>query len=165
VFGFLFFVTYLEFKFSLIAGGLTLGIMIIPLLLRSSIEAIKAVPREYQEGAYALGATKWQSIRTVILPPASPTITSGAIISIGRAIGETAAIMFTAGYSAHIATSIFSAAGSMPNLIYLYYDISSVFPVLGPKVYAAAFILIIVVLLLNFIARMASHRASKMMKH
>ena len=165
VFGFLFFVTYLEFKFSLIAGGLTLGIMIIPLLLRSSIEAIKAVPREYQEGAFALGASKWQSIRTVILPPASPTITSGAIISIGRAIGETAAIMFTAGYSAHIATSLFSAAGSMPNLIYIYYDISTVYPVLGRKVYAAAFILIIVVLLLNFIARLTSSRASRMMKH
>jgi phosphate transport system permease protein len=164
-FGFMFFVLFLEFRFSMLAGGLTLGIMVIPLLLRSSIESIKAIPREYEEGALALGATKWQTIRTVILPPALPGITSGTIISIGRAIGETAAVIFTAGYAASIATSLLDATASMPNLIYLYYDVSSKWPTVGAKVYSAAFILIIVVLILNSSAKLFSYRASKMMKN
>ncbi len=164
-FGFLFFVIFLEFKISMIAGGLTLGIMIIPLLLRSSIESIKSIPRDFQEGALALGATKWQTIRTVILPPAAPGITSGAIISMGRAIGETAAVMFTAGYSAHIATSIFQPTASMSNMIYLFYSVSPQWPTVYEKIYAVAFILIIIVLVLNSIARIASYRASRMMKH
>ena len=164
-FGFMFFVIFLEFNFSMLAGGLTLGIMIIPLLLRSSIESIKAIPREYEEGAYALGATKWQSIRSIILPAASPGISSGAIISIGRAIGETAAVIFTAGYSASVTTSILSQTASMPNMIYNFYQVAGVNSAAGAKVYSAAFILIIMVLLLNLIARLASHRASRMMKH
>lgn len=164
-FGFMFFVIFLEFKISMIAGGLTLGIMVIPLLLRSSIESIKSIPREFQEGALALGATKWQTIRTVILPPAAPGITSGAIISMGRAIGETAAVMFTAGYSAHIATSIFQPTASMSNMIYLFYSVSAQWPTVYEKIYAVAFILIIMILALNAIARLVSYRASRMMKH
>ncbi|MBN1280524.1 MAG: phosphate ABC transporter permease subunit PstC [Candidatus Thermoplasmatota archaeon] len=164
-FGFMFFVIFLEFKISMIAGGLTLGIMVIPLLLRSSIESIKSIPREFQEGALALGATKWQTIRTVILPPAAPGITSGAIISMGRAIGETAAVMFTAGYSAHVATSIFQPTASMSNMIYLFYSVSAQWPTLYEKIYAVAFILIIMILALNAIARLVSYRASRMMKH
>jgi phosphate transport system permease protein len=164
-FGFLFFVIFLEFRFSMLAGGITLGIMVIPILLRSSIEAIKAIPCEYKEGALALGATKWQTIRTVVLPPASPSITSGVIISIGRAIGETAAVIFTAGYSAHIATSLFHPTASMPNMIFTYFEVSTIFPETAAKVYSAALILIIVVLALNTIAKIVSYRASRMMKH
>lgn len=117
-FGFLFFVVYLHFVYSILAGGFTLAFMIFPILLRTSIEAIKAIPREYYEGSLALGATKWQAIRTVILPPARPGIVSGVILGIGRSIGETAAVMFTAGYSAHIASSILLPAASLPNMIY-----------------------------------------------
>lgn len=164
-FGFIFFVLYLKFGFSLIAGGLTLGIMVVPLLLRSSIEALKSIPNDYREGSYALGATKWQTITHIVLPPASPMISSGVIISVGRAIGETAAVMFTAGYTAHIVTSLLAPAASMPNLIYNYFQLGTKYPALAEKVYAAAFLLILLVLLLNSIAKIISYRASRMMKH
>jgi phosphate transport system permease protein len=163
-FGFTFFVWYLHFGFSVIAGGLTLAIMVMPLMLRSSIEAIKSVPFEYQEGSFALGATKWQTIRHVVLPPSLPGIIGGVILSIGRAIGETAAVIFTAGYAVHVAGSLLHPVASIPNLIFKNYQFSTKYPVLGEKVYAAAFILIIIVLVLNSLARLAGYRSSKMMK-
>lgn len=164
-FGFMLFVLYLEFGFSLLAGGITLAFMIIPLMLRSSIEAIKSIPHELHEGALALGATKWQSIRTVILPPATPGIISGVIIAMGRAIGESAAVLLTAGYAIHLPSSLLAGAASMPIMIYSYYDEALRTPILADKVYSAALILIIIVLLLNGIARIFSYRASKMMKY
>ncbi len=164
-FGFMLFVLYLGFGYSLIAGGITLAFMVIPLMLRSSIEALKAIPREFQEGALALGATKWQSIRTVILPPATAAIISGVIISMGRAIGETAAVLLTANYAQSIPSSIMDSAGSMPILIYYYYDEALRIPILGEKVYSAAFILIIMVLILNLVARLIGYRSSRLMKN
>lgn len=163
-FGFLFFVVYLNFGFSVLAGGFTLAFMILPILLRTSIEAIKAIPREYYEGALALGATKWQAIKTVILPPARPGIVSGVILGIGRSIGETAAVMFTAGYSAHIATSILHPAGSLPNMIYKYYGLGYQFPTLMDKVYSVAVVLIIVVLILNTTSKLSYLKSSKMLE-
>ncbi len=163
-FGFMLFVLYLGFGYSLIAGGITLAFMVIPLMLRSSIEALKAIPREFQEGSLALGATKWQSIRTVILPPATAAIISGVIISMGRAIGETAAVLLTANYAQSIPTSIMDSAGSMPILIYYYYDEALRVPILGEKVYSAAFILILMVLILNAVARIIGYRSSRLMK-
>ena len=163
-FGYIFFVYYLRFNVSLFAGGLTLGFMIIPIMLRSSIEAIKSIPQEYREGSLALGATKWETIRHVVLPPASPGISSGTILSIGRAIGETAAVMFAAGYLSHITTSIMEPVGNLPNLIWKNYKLSFVQPALADKVYAAAFTLLIVVLILNAISRLISYRSSRMMK-
>ena len=164
-FGFIIFVLYLEFGYSLLAGGITLAFMIIPLMLRSSIESIKSIPHEINEGALALGATKWQAIRTVILPPATPGIISGVIIAMGRAIGETAAVLLTAGYASQLPSSLFAGAASMPMLIYSYYTGAVRTPILADKVYSAALILIIIVLLLNGIARIFSYRASKMMKY
>ncbi len=163
-FGFMLFVLYLDFGYSLFAAGMTLAFMIIPLMLRSSIEAIKAIPRDFHEGALALGATKWQSITTVILPPASPGIVSGAIISMGRAIGETAAVLITAGYATEIPGSLLHGAASMPNLIYKNYGQTIIDPIFAEKVYSSAFILVVIVLLLNFVARLISYRASKLMK-
>jgi phosphate transport system permease protein len=160
-FGFMLFVLYLKFGFSLLAGGLTLGIMIIPLLLRSSIEALKSIPKDYREASLALGASKWQTVRNAVLPPATPMISSGVIISIGRAIGETAAILFTAGYTAHIATGLMEPAASMPNMIFIYYDLSTKFPILQEKVYSAAFVLILMILALNALARAISRKASR----
>lgn len=163
-FGFLLFVSFLGFKHTLFAGGITLGIMIIPIMLRSSIEAIKAIPRDFYEGALALGVTKWQSIRTVIIPPATAGIISGVIISMGRAIGETAAVLLTAGYAQSIPKTILHGAASMPNLIWNYYDLQGFNPNLIDKLYVAAAILIIIVLTMNFVARLFGHRASRMMK-
>jgi phosphate transport system permease protein len=138
--------------------------MILPILLRSSIESIKAIPRECYEGSLALGATKWQAIKTVILPPARPGIVSGVILGIGRSIGETAAVMFTAGYSAHIATSILHPAGSLPNMIYKYYNLSAQSTVLQDKVYSVSIVLILMVLVLNTISKLSYLKSSKMME-
>ncbi len=96
LFGFAFFVLYLNFGISLIAGGLTLGMMILPTIIRTTEEAIRAVPQSLREGSLALGATKWTTIRKVVLPSALPGIATGSILGVGRAAGETAPIMFTA---------------------------------------------------------------------
>ncbi len=164
-FGFIFIIIFLQFDKSIFAGGLTLGFMAIPLLLRSNIEALKSVPDSFREGSYALGGTKWQTIRNVVLPPASPGISSGLILGIGRAIGETAAILFTAGYFVHFATSILQPAASLPNLIYQYYKSASVFPGLEAKLYSAVLVLIIIVIILNLTSKLIARRSSKMMKN
>ena len=155
-FGFLFFVLFLGFKFSLISGSLTLALMILPLMLASILEGLKSVPHDYREASAALGASKWKTIRHVVLPSALPMVSTGVIISTGRAIGETAAVILTAGYSALIVSSVFMPTASMPNLIYQNYEFANKYPILGEKIYSAAFILILIVLGLNLIARMVS---------
>ena len=96
LFGFAFLVLYLGFGVSLLAGQITLALMVLPTIIRTTEEALKTVPNSLREGSLALGATKWQTIRRVVIPPAIPGILTGAILSIGRAAGETAPIMFTA---------------------------------------------------------------------
>ncbi|MBU1050436.1 phosphate ABC transporter permease PstA [Candidatus Bipolaricaulota bacterium] len=94
--GFAFFVNVLGLGASLLSGAFTLGILILPILIRAAEEALRSVPNEFREAALALGATQWRSVRTVVLPSAIPGIMTGAILGIGRAIGETAPILFTA---------------------------------------------------------------------
>ncbi|MGE5831878.1 MAG: phosphate ABC transporter permease PstA [Methanomicrobiales archaeon] len=96
LFGFAFLVLYLRFGVSLIAGQVTLALMVLPTIIRTTEEALKCVPQGLREGSLALGATRWQTIRRVVLPPAMPGILTGAILAVGRAAGETAPIMFTA---------------------------------------------------------------------
>ncbi|MDN7023875.1 phosphate ABC transporter permease PstA [Methanoculleus sp. FWC-SCC1] len=96
LFGFAFLVLYLNFGVSLLAGMITLGLMILPTVIRTTEEALKSIPDSLREGSFALGATKWQTIWRCVLPPAVPGILTGAILSIGRAAGETAPILFTA---------------------------------------------------------------------
>jgi phosphate transport system permease protein len=163
-FGFVFFVMELNFKVSMLAGGLTLGIMVIPLLLRSSIEALNSIPSTFRDASLALGASKWQTVWKVILPPAMGGITSGVILSIGRAIGETAAIIFTAGYAFGYTQSLMQPVATMPSMIFSYYEMSGTDPILESKVYSAAFVLILLVLVLNSIARIFQWRSNNMMK-
>ncbi|WP_298669099.1 phosphate ABC transporter permease PstA, partial [uncultured Methanofollis sp.] len=96
LFGFAFIVLYLNVGVSLLAGMVTLGLMVLPTVIRTTEEALKTVPVAIREGSLALGATRWQTIRRVVLPPALPGILTGTILSIGRAAGETAPILFTA---------------------------------------------------------------------
>lgn len=96
LFGFTFLVLFLGFGISLLAGMITLALMVLPTVIRTTEEALKSVPDSLREGSYALGATRWQTVRRVVLPPSVPGIITGAILSIGRAAGETAPIMFTA---------------------------------------------------------------------
>jgi phosphate transport system permease protein len=97
LFGFVLFVLTLGFGWSVLSGGLTLGLMTLPIIIRTSEEALKAVPAAYREVALTLGARKWQAIARVVLPAALPGILTGLILALGRAVGETAAVIFTAG--------------------------------------------------------------------
>lgn len=97
LFGFLFFVTQMNFGFSILSGALTLSIMILPLIIRTTEEALKSVPDSYREGAFGLGAGKLRTVFRIILPSAYPGIMAGVILAIGRIVGETAALIYTSG--------------------------------------------------------------------
>src|SRR5690606_16887412 len=97
LFGYVFFGQTLRFGYSILTGALTLSIMVLPLITRNTQEALKAVPSSYRSGALGMGATKWYMIRTILLPSAMPGIITGIILSIGRIVGESAALLFTAG--------------------------------------------------------------------
>lgn len=164
-FGFMFFIIVLGFRWSLLIGGITLGFMIIPLMLRSSIESIKTVSDDLREGSFALGATKWQTILNVVIPTAIVGIISGIILSVGRAIGESAAVLLTAGYAREVPASLLDRAPSLPVMIYNYFEFAARTPSLMDKLYAVAFVLIVIVLILNAIARLIGYRYSRMMKN
>ncbi|HNV70273.1 MAG TPA: phosphate ABC transporter permease PstA, partial [Candidatus Ozemobacteraceae bacterium] len=110
LFGFMLFVVSLGMGWSLLSGGLTLACMILPTIIRTSEEAIKTVPRGLREVGYSLGATKSQIITRIILPQAKNGIVTGIILALGRAIGETAAVIFTTGISIEMPTSLFDSA-------------------------------------------------------
>ncbi len=164
-FGFMFFIIVLGFRWSLLVGGITLGFMIIPLMLRSSIESIKTVGDDLREGSFALGATQWQTISNVVIPTAIVGIISGIILSVGRAIGESAAVLLTAGYAREVPTSLLDRAPSLPVMIYNYFEFAARTPSLMDKLYAVALVLIVIVLILNAIARLIGYRYSRMMKN
>jgi phosphate transport system permease protein len=120
LFGFAFLVLYLKMGISLLVGQITLAFMILPTIIRTTEEALKSVPQSLREGSLALGATKWQTIRRVVLPPAAPGILTGAILGIGRAAGETAPIMFTAvAFSGAIPSSVFQPVMALPYHLYI----------------------------------------------
>src|SRR5512136_2333511 len=108
LFGFVFFVITLNMGWSIVSGGLTLAAMILPTIISTTEEAIKAIPYSYREVSYSLGGTKWQTVTRVILPNALSGIFTGIILSVGRSIGETAAVILTAGSSVVMPTSLFS---------------------------------------------------------
>jgi len=115
LFGFAFLVLYLKMGFSLLVGQITLAFMILPTIIRTTEESLKSVPQSLREGSLALGATRWQTIKKVVLPPAAPGILTGAILGIGRAAGETAPIMFTAVvFSSFIPSSVFEPVNALP---------------------------------------------------
>ena len=108
LFGFVFFVIYLNLGWSILSGGLTLAAMILPTIISTAEEAIKAIPRSYRVVGYSLGGTKWQTVTRAVLPSALPGIFTGIILSVGRSIGETAAVILTAGSTLVMPTTLFS---------------------------------------------------------
>jgi phosphate transport system permease protein len=148
LFGYVFFVVFLKFRYSIVSGGLTLTLMILPTIIRTAEEAIKMVPRSYREGSLALGATKWQTIYRVVLPAAIPGILTGVILGIGRVVGETAAVIYTAGSSLGLPTSIWRPGRTMA--VHLYILASE--GLSKSNMYATATVLIITVLIINLTA-------------
>jgi phosphate transport system permease protein len=119
LFGFVFFVILLRMGWSILSGGLTLAAMILPTIICTAEEAIKAIPYSYREVSFALGGTRWQTVAKVILPNAMPGIFTGVLLGVGRSVGETAAIILSAGSSLLVPTSLFSPTRTMSVHFYI----------------------------------------------
>ena len=154
LFGFAFFVVFMGMGWSVLSGGLTLAMMILPTLTRATEESLKTGPMAYREGSLSLGATKWQTLIKVILPCCRSGILTGLILGIGRAIGETAAVMLTVGGSLRLPGSVFDSTRTMS--VHLY--ILSSEGLSQEKTYATAALLIFIVLLINTTANIISSR-------
>jgi len=154
LFGLAFFVTLLQMQVSLLAGVFTLAAFILPLVIGASEEALRAVPQTYREASLALGATKWQTIRKVILPAASPGILTGAILGVSRASGETAAIMFTAAmfFTPKLPQSVFDPVMALPYHVYVLATAGTQIEKTRPLQYGTALVLIMLVLGMNLLA-------------
>ena len=154
LFGLAIFVKFLNFGVSILSGSLTLGILILPTIIRASEEALSAVPNSFREASLALGATKWQTIQKVVLPNSFSGILTGAILSIGRAAGETAPILFTAVtfYSMRLPKSIFSEVQALPYHIYALMTEGTHPESQVAIAYGTALVLVLLVLGLNLIA-------------
>jgi len=157
LFGMLFFVTRLKWQLSLISGAFTLAIMILPVIMRTTEEALKAVPDMYREGSFGLGAGRLRTVFSIVLPTAVPGILAGVILGIGRIVGETAALIYTAGTVAKVPQSLFSSTRTLSVHMYslsregLHVDQS----------YATAVVLLIVVMGINALSSYVAHRLVK----
>lgn len=158
--GMLFFCQFLGFKTSLLAGSLTLVIMNLPTVMRTTQESLKTVPQSYRDGAFGLGAGKWRVIKTVVLPGCVDGVITGCVLSIGRILGESAALLFTAGF-AHALNGIFegltSPGASLTVALYVYAKEQGEFGV----AFAIAAILMILTLLINLSATFVSKHFAK----
>lgn len=145
LFGFIFFVTILGMGWSLLSGGLTLALMILPTIIRTTEEAIRSVPYSYREVSFSLGATRWRTVWRVVLPNALPGIVTGVMLGIGRCIGETAAVIFTAGSALRLPNSVFDSVRTMS----VHFYILAREGISSENAYGTAAVLIISVLAVN----------------
>lgn len=157
LFGGIFFVVTLGMKYSILSGSLTVAIIILPVIIRTTEEALKTVPQSYREASLALGSTKFQTLYKVVLPSAIPGILSGIILSVGRVIGESAAVLLTAGTVAQMPSTIFDSGRTLTVQAYLLTkekgDISGAASI--------GIVLIILVLSLNMIAKIVAKKLNK----
>lgn len=157
LFGLLFFVTALSWGYSILAGAFTLSIMILPLIMRTTEEALKAVPDSFREGSFGLGAGKLRTVFRIVLPSAVPGILAGVILAVGRIVGETAALIYTAGTVADIPKSLLSSGRTLSVHMYalssegLYVD----------QAYATAVVLLVIVLGINALSGYIAKRIVK----
>ena len=154
LFGFVFFVIRLNLGWSILSGGLTLAAMILPTVISTAEESIKAIPYSYREVSYSLGGTKWQTITRVVLPGALPGIFTGILLSVGRSIGETAAVILTAGSSLVMPTSLFSPIRTMS----VHFYILAREGISMKMAYGTGAALILLVLMVNIIAQWSINR-------
>jgi len=157
LFGMLFFVTTLKWGYSLLAGAFTLAIMILPLIMRTTEEALKAVPDSYREGSFGLGAGKLRTVFRIVLPSAVPGILAGVILAIGRIVGETAALIYTAGTVAEIPTGVMGSGRTLAVHMYsmsregLHMD----------QAYATAVVLLVLVIGINWLSGFIAKKITK----
>ena len=152
LFGLLFFCRFMSLGQSIIAGGLTLSIMILPVIIRTTEEALKTVPVSFREGSLSLGATKFQTILHVVLPPALPGILTAAILAVGRVVGESAPVLLTVGLARNLPKTIFEPGRTLT--IHLYYLTKEAIEADDfAQAFTAAAVLIVVVLLINTVVK------------
>ena len=157
VFGMLFFVSTCHWGFSLLSGAFTLAIMILPLIMRTTEEALLSVPDSYREGSFGLGAGKLHTVFYIVLPSAVPGILAGVILAIGRIVGETAALIYTAGSVAQVPSSVLESGRTLAVHMYLlaseglYMD----------QAYATAVILLVLVVVINTLSGIVAKRLTK----
>lgn len=166
LFGMSLFVNTLGFGDSIIAGSLTLGLLTLPVVIRTTEEALKAIDNSFRHGSYALGATKWQTISRVILPAAFPNIITGLILSIGRVSGETAPILFTcaAYFLPKLPSGIFDQVMALPYHLYVLTTSGTNIEESRPMAYGTAFVLIAIVFLVNILANLLKLYFNKKVK-
>ena len=145
LFGMLFFVTALGWRISLLSGAFTLAIMILPIIMRTTEEALKAVPDTYREGSFGLGSGRLRTVFRILLPSAMPGILAGIILGVGRIVGESAALIYTAGTVAELPASVFDSARTLS--VHMYVLASE--GLHTDKTYATAVVLLVIVLLIN----------------
>ena len=158
--GMLFFTQLMGLKQGILAGGLTLVVMILPTIIRTTQESLKTVPQSYREGALALGAGKWHMVRTVVLPNAVDGIVTGCILAIGRIVGESAALLFTAGFGVVINNFVESLQSSSATLTVALYMYASERGEVGVA-FAIASILMILTLIINISANLVGRKLKK----
>jgi len=157
LFGLLFFCRFMNLGQSIIAGGLTLSIMILPVIIRTTEEALKTVPVSFREGSLSMGATKFQTILHVVLPPALPGILTAAILAVGRVVGESAPVLLTVGITRNLPKTIFEPGRTLT--IHLYYLTKEAIEVDDfAQAFTAAAVLIVVVLLINSLVKIIGRR-------
>jgi phosphate ABC transporter, permease protein PstA len=166
IFGMALFVNYMGFGTSIIAGALTLGLMVLPIVIRTTEEALKAIDDSFRHGSYALGASKLQTIRKVILPMAYPNIVTGLVLSVGRVSGETAPILFTAAtyFLPKLPSSILDPVMALPYHLYVLSTSGTNLEASRGMAYGTALVLVVMVLLVNLLANALRKFFSKKVK-
>lgn len=157
LFGMLFFVTTLKLGYSILAGAFTLAIMVLPVIMRTTEEALLSVPDSYREGSFGLGAGRLRTVFRVVLPSAIPGILSGIVLSVGRIVGETAALIYTAGTVADLPSSILSSGRTLS--VHMY-SLSSE-GLHTNEAYATAVVLLVIVMILNFVSSFIAKKIGK----
>ena len=157
LFGFLSFVIAFKWGYSMLAGILTLAMMVLPTIIRTTEESLIAVPDLFREGSYGLGAGKLRTIFLIVLPSAIPGILSGVILAIGRIVGESAALIFTAGSMAAVPDSLFASTRTLA--VHMYCLLSEGLYI--NQAYATAVILLLIILIINGLSQIAAKKVSK----
>lgn len=157
LFGFLFFVTTLGWKYSMLAGACTMAMMILPLIMRTTEEALKAVPDSFREGSFGLGAGRLRTVFKIVIPAAVPGILAGIILAIGRVVGETAALIYTAGSVAQIPPTVMDSGRTLAVHMYnLYNEGMNI-----DKMYGTAVVLLLLVILINTLSGIVAKKFAK----
>lgn len=157
LFGSLLFVAKLKWGYSMLAGAFTLAIMILPLIMRTTEEALKSVPDSYREGSFGLGAGKLRTVFRIVLPSAVPGILAGVILAVGRIVGETAALIFTAGTVAQIPKNLMGSGRTLSVHLYALWNEG----LAAEQAYATAVVLLVIVVLINAASSFIAKKISK----